>query len=65
MAKRKKTVRKPQGERPPRAKLSAQECLKRMAAFANRKEGIIAAARQESKCIYLTCPNPPIKTFST
>ena len=46
MAKRLKGINEIKIERPQRAKLSAEESLKRMRAFANRKEKLIAAIRE-------------------
>ena len=46
MAKRAEKVTELKIERPPRAKLSAAESLKRMEAFGRRKEQFVAAVRK-------------------
>jgi hypothetical protein len=46
MTKKTKRPKQVQSERPERAKLSASESLKRMRAFANRKEQFVATVRK-------------------
>jgi len=46
MAKRLKDIKEIKIERPQRAKLTAKETLKRMRAFAKRKERFVAAIRE-------------------
>jgi len=46
MAKRLKDVRDLKISRPPRAKVSAKEALKRMEEFSKRKEDFVAAVRK-------------------
>ena len=46
MTKKAKVVKEVKIERPERAKLSAEESLKRMKEFDNRKEKFIATVRQ-------------------
>lgn len=46
MAKRLKDIKEIKIERPPRAKLSAQESLKRTQGFDKRKEKFIASVRK-------------------
>jgi hypothetical protein len=46
MPKREKHMRKSPQERPPRAKLSAEESLRRMLDIDKRKEAMIAAVRK-------------------
>jgi hypothetical protein len=46
MAKKRKEIEERQIERPERAQLSAEESLKRMKEFAQRKEQFVAAVRK-------------------
>jgi len=48
MAKRLKDVRELKISRPPRAKVSAKEAVKRMEEFSKRKEDFVAAVRKGS-----------------
>ncbi|MGI8669949.1 MAG: hypothetical protein ACR2J3_08925 [Aridibacter sp.] len=48
MTKKAKVIKKVKIERPERAKLSAEESLKRMNDFDKRKEKMIAAIRKEN-----------------